>query len=267
MSRLSLSRSDLSRRPFGARGMILFWTLVVIVIAGLMLLGTLAYVKKSQRPPELEVRPIVPQSGSVMFYVRTREGKIVKGHSVDASVSNGDTVFSVTYDPKTKLFIARDVFTSDQLEATIVHGENVTKKIIDINEISTIVLSDYYNNVVLVNGSLRIKKDKLQFELKNLGQGEYRAQSGVLFWDNSSLALKRIRSDEEVLWDAKRDHQGVPVYSGMTVPFKKDFKLEKDGEKEKIEFTFTRKVKGISAVTLKLFSDYDVDQLIAVTVD
>ncbi|NOZ74926.1 MAG: hypothetical protein GXO90_06045 [FCB group bacterium] len=246
--------------------MILFWTLIIVVLAGLGMLASIAYYKvHDSRPPEADTRPAVIQSGTVSFQIRNREGKLIKGSSVEVTLFNGQDSFPVIYNQDTKLFTANDVFTPYQLEATVVYGESITKKVVDMDKVDTIVLNDYFNNVVLVNGSLKIDKEKLRFEVKNLGQGEYRAQSGVLYWDNSSLALARIKDSKNVLWDADRDHQGFPVFSGMTVPFLKDFKLKKDGKKEKLEFRFTKKVRDISAVTLKLFSEFDVDQIIAVT--
>ncbi|MFQ6614548.1 MAG: hypothetical protein ACE5D1_06860 [Fidelibacterota bacterium] len=249
-------------------GMLLFWTLILIVLAGLGMLATIAYYRvHDSRPPLADTQPAAIQSGTVTFRIRNREGKPVKGSAVEVTLSNGQETFPVTYHADTGLFSASDVFTRNQLEVTVIYGESFTKKVVALNQVDTIVLNDYFNNVVLVNGSLKVDKEKLRFEVKNLGQGEYRAQSGVLFWDNSSLALVQIKSGHDLLWDADRDHQGFPVYSGMTVPFYRDFKLKKDGKKEKLEFRFTRKVRDLTAVTLKLFSEFDVDQLIAVTLD
>ncbi|RMF09945.1 MAG: hypothetical protein D6762_02525 [Candidatus Neomarinimicrobiota bacterium] len=258
-----------TEKPFRTRsssGLLLFWTVVIIVVAGLGLLATIAYLRVTDSRHHLENTPPNPlKTGTLTFTIQTKEGKVLDAEAVDVQLSDGVQTFPVEYDPATRTFIARDVETLYQVEATVRHGDNITKKVLELNRPGLIVLNDYFNNIVYVNHSLRLEKEKMTLDVKNLGDGEYRAESGALYWDNASLALVQIRSKKTVLWDAGRDHQGQPVYSGMTVPFATEFKVKKKGKKERLEFRFNRKVRDITTVTLKLFSAYDVPQLVAVT--
>ena len=248
--------------------MVMFWALVLIIVAGLGLLASIAYVVNTHRSPEPVPETIAAApSGLVSFFVKTKTGKVVAGNSVDVTLTDGETDYPVSYDPVSRMFMARNITTDNQLEATVTHGDNVTKKVVELGKPDVIILNDYFSEVVLVNNTLEIRGHSLSFDIENLGAGEYRAQSGVLFWDNSSLTLEEISVKENELWDAGRDHQGVSVYSGMTVPFRKDLKLEENGRQEKITFTFSREVRDIHTVTLKLFSDYEVDQIVAVTIE